>query len=100
MLERICRASRAELPDYDAARQVYWAFRTIYRELEPEAGADSPVVKLLDDVDKKHGFSLPSAGMQVPIEQTLVQRLKAVEAFDPASFQARLGEICRHLPRR
>src|SRR5262249_18296002 len=32
LLPPICRAAQRDLPDYDTARQLYWAFRTIYTE--------------------------------------------------------------------
>jgi hypothetical protein len=100
MLGRICRVERSEVPDYDAARQLFWAFRAIYGELEPGAGPDSPAERVLRRMDEELGFSLPSAGKQVPIEDTLAKRLKAVTDFDPAVFQAGLAELAGLLPRR
>lgn len=100
LLDRVCRLSREEVPDYDTARQLFWAFRTIYHEIEPKAGPDSPVEKLLRQTDDELGFSLPSAGTQEPIEATLAKRLQAVTRFDPAVFQARLTELATLLPRR
>jgi hypothetical protein len=100
LLDRVCRLSRSDVPDYDTARQLFWAFRTIYNEIEPKAGPDSLVVKLLRRTDEELGFSLPSAGTQEPIEATLARRLKAVTNYDPATFQARFAELTALLPRR
>ena len=35
LLHRLCQIGRESALDYDAARQVAWAFRTIYREVVP-----------------------------------------------------------------
>ncbi len=100
LLDRVCQASRSEIPDYDTARQLFWAFRTIYNEIEPKAGPDTPIAKVLRRTDEELGFSLPSAGTQEKIEATLAKRLKSVTDFDPATFQARFAELTGLLPRR
>lgn len=99
LLDRLCQASRSDIPDYDTARQLFWAFRTIYNEIEPQAGPDAPIAKVLRRTDEELGFSLPSAGAQELIEATLAQRLKAVTNYDPATFQARFAELTALLPR-
>lgn len=100
LLDRVCQAARSEVPDYDTARQLYWAFRAIYNEIEPKAGSDTPIAKILQRTDEELGFSLPSAGTQEPIEATLTKRLNAINNFDPAPFQARFAELNGLIPRR
>jgi hypothetical protein len=99
MLERICARARVDLPEHDTARQLYWAFLTIYREIEPKAGPDDPVLKTLRELDAQLGFSLPGAGVQEPIEKTLAKRLKATADFDPAPFQERFATLAAQLPK-
>jgi hypothetical protein len=98
LLRRITRLEPAKMPDYDTARQLFWAFRAIYHELEPDAKPDAPIAQTLKRLDDELGFSLPSAGLSVPIEETLSRRMKAVSAFDPAPFLAGLAELGKLLP--
>lgn len=100
LLRTLCRLDRDDLPDYDTARQLFWALRTIARELEPDPKARAPIDAVLARMDNRLGFSLPSAGLQVPIEETLEIRLKAVARFDPAPFLELVGELTRALPSR
>ena len=97
MLRRLCRTAESEVPDYDTARQFFWAFRTIYQEIEPGARPDAPIAKVLNDLDRRLGFSLPGERKQVPIEETLGQRLKTVCDFDPEPFRDAFAELGRQV---
>jgi hypothetical protein len=86
--------------DFDSARQVALAFRTIYTEtkaVDPQAVPDVAIAQILGALDKDAHLSLPSAGNQELIENTLPGRLRAVFEFDPAAFQAAFSELSRHL---
>jgi hypothetical protein len=101
LLGELCRMAEARPPDYDSARQIALAFRTIYREakaIDPGAFPDPAIGIVLDDLDRQSHLSLPTAETQVTIEKSLSARLKAVFEFDPAAFQAQFAELARHLP--
>jgi hypothetical protein len=101
LLRQLCQMALAHEPDYDSARQIALAFRTIYREtkaIDPKALPDPAIGEILDSLDRQAHLSLPTEGTQTPIEKTLRDRLKAVSQFDPVAFQARFAELARHLP--
>lgn len=97
MLDGICKRAQAEILDYDSARQLYWAFRTIYAEVARERRLTTAIPRTLEELDRQLGFGLPSAGIQEPIEKTLFQRLQAVTRYDPNVFQTRFAELAREL---
>lgn len=92
-LKQLGEAGRSPILDYDSARQLYWAYRGIYDELEPKPRTGDPTIAALDRLDKDLGFSLPSSGVQEPIEKTLAARLRSVSLFDPFAFQDRWTEL-------
>jgi hypothetical protein len=101
LLRELCRMAEAGPHDFDTARQIALAFRTIYAEtraIDPDLIPDPAIAELLADLDQKAHLSLPAAGVQEPIENTLATRLKAVFDFDPGAFQATFAQIARRLP--
>jgi hypothetical protein len=95
LLDRILQVAQSKKPDYDAARQLYWAYRAIYEELEPKVDPKAPIPALLAAIDVEFAFGLPSAGQQELIENTLARRLKASASFDPDKFLARFLKLPR-----
>ena len=88
LLDRTIEEAQCSKPDYDTARQLFWAYRVIFEELEPKVDPKAPVHVLLSGIDAEFAFGLPSAGMQEPIEKTLSYRLKAIANYDPDKFLA------------
>lgn len=95
LLKKIPALYEKEAPDYDSARQIAWAFRTIHEEaIGPPKGA---VKETLDALEKELRLSLP-AGQKRSIENELGQSLKTLYDYDPRRFQqalARLGEALK-----
>jgi hypothetical protein len=103
LLQHLCRMAEARTLDYDSARQIALAFRTIYREtrdIDPESLPDPAIPGILDALDRQFQLSLPSAGTQTKIENTLAARLKAVFDFDPVAFRSQFTALAGHLPAR
>jgi hypothetical protein len=87
--------------DYDSARQIALAFRTIYletREVDPSVRFDPEINKLLADLDGQFLLHLPAAGIQQPIVKTLGDRLKAVTDFGPEEFRSQFARIVACVP--
>ena len=106
IIARATDASPARTLDYDSARQLYWAFQTVYSEL----GAPDPaVVRALGRIEKQliptaaepnnplaSRTALPSAGVQEAIEKTLPIRLEAVEVYQPERFQGSFALLAKN----
>ncbi len=100
MLRRIGSIAFEEVPDYDSARQMAWAFRTIYHELMLDPAQRNPrITTILDRLDRtlKLNLAAPSAAGRKPIVDSLPERMKAAESYNPADFQKDMGELVKLL---
>jgi hypothetical protein len=112
MLQRLCELAIQRIPDYDSARQMAWACRSLYEELTPQPAPDDPVIKELKLLDRQLVLTLhphtgardlfPTKSEQKPIleGEGFLQRLKAVAEYDPSLVQSRFTSIVKHLPQR
>jgi hypothetical protein len=99
LLDRLCKLAQERTPDYDRARQIAWAFRVIYREISPDEKRD-PVCELaIADLEAELALNLTERNKRIPIEESLPDRLRAIAAFDPESFQAHFETIAERLAR-
>jgi cytochrome c554/c'-like protein len=101
LLRQLCKMAEAKALDYDSARQIAMAFRTIYDEskaIDPKAVPDRAIGTLLDQLEEESHLRLPTAGTQTTIEKSFAARLAAVFEFNPDTFQARFAELASHLP--
>ena len=98
MLHRLGSIATEGIPDYDSARQIAWAFRTIYHELEPNPEKRNPqITTILDRLDQKLQLSLnprPPVGRK-PVIDSLAQRLQAADGYMPADFQKDMSLLMR-----
>jgi hypothetical protein len=97
LLRYVCAMSAAEIPDYDSARQMAWAFRIIYSELDPKPANDPKFQEKLRALDEELKLSLPS-GQQHRILSELPLALQKVSNYDPGKFQQTFQELARMLP--
>ena len=100
LLHRLGREA-ADTWDYDAARQLTWAFKTIWEEtrtFDPAAVPDPKVAETLNALDKTLGLSLRPADVRGPLDSTLAGRLKVIADYDPRVFHAQFAELAKHLP--
>ena len=101
LLHQLCDMAQSNTLDYDASRQIAWAFRAIYNEshqINPREIPDPAIPQILDAIDKQFTISLPSAGKQEEILKTLMLRLKSLAEFDPVTFQSQFAALRSRLP--
>jgi hypothetical protein len=97
LLKRLCSLP-TRAPDYDSARQIAWAFRTIYHELTPENGRDEAVEDVLAQLDRLLALDLPTQKVQTPIEDSLRARLKIAADYDPQLVQILFRKLAQTIP--
>jgi hypothetical protein len=99
LLRGLCTPPRDDLPDYDSARQIAWAIRTIYGELYGPAkpANDAKIQELFARLDKQLQLQLPS-GQNRSIEKELKENLKRRNEYDPQQFKQALQELRALLP--
>lgn len=94
LLQRLCKLAETEFPDYDTARQMAWAFRTIYHEWNPK-GTEA-VTAELDALDKELKLQLPST-QDKDILKDLPIALQKRGAYDPGPFQKHFQALSKQL---
>jgi hypothetical protein len=72
--------------DYDSAREVAWAFGTIYNEVYGVKGGDPKVRQTLAKLDKELKLKL-SQGRGNWVEDELDLSLDAIKKYDPKTFR-------------
>ena len=97
-----------ETHDYDSARQIAWALRTLYCEYRPAQSADARVNKLLRDVSWELRLDLTNAPPEsclavapmdlaarelVSLTKDLSSSLQTAASYDPKSFRKQMQDI-------
>jgi hypothetical protein len=107
-VHELCTLWNDKLPDYDTARQIAWALKTIYTEIEPKPPADAKAQALLGQLDAELNLRLPS-GQKSSIVQELGSALQKRNDYQPnansndkgaQSFQQTLQELSTLLAER
>jgi Cytochrome c554 and c-prime len=96
LLVQLCSEIGTASLDYDSARQFAWAFRAIYDDLaqtNPQKAKNSTIESILDQIDKELLTTIPTAGEQKPIEESLPIRSKAVANFEISRVAKLFGEL-------
>ena len=81
-----------DLPDYDSARELAWALRMIYSDLNPKPADDAKIQERLEALNRELGLSLPSGSKQSILDELPANRQK-LNTYDPYRFRAILKEI-------
>jgi hypothetical protein len=76
--------------DYDSARDIAWALRVMYHELEPNP--DKEAMEALDALDRSLRLQLPS-GTERSISGELGKNLEAMNNYDPEEFKKALARV-------
>jgi hypothetical protein len=100
LLRELAAMGSKELLDYDSARQVAWAFKTIYSELKgkfPDS-QDAKFREHLDALDKELKLHLPS-GQKENIVQQLPTALNVMNNYEAKDFQRHMAELAKLLPK-
>jgi hypothetical protein len=93
LLGQLCRMVRERTPDYDSARQIAWAFRAIYRELDPGPTRDTSINRRLVELDRELLLMMPIVRDKTPGESTLAKRLRAIADYNPVTFRAQFAGL-------
>jgi hypothetical protein len=102
LLRDLCASVEQELPDYDSARQIAWAFGEIYGELNPKPANDSKIREVLDKLRSELRLQLPS-GKERSITGELPSALEQLSNYDPdrtdpPGFKQRMKQLANLLP--
>ena len=93
LLKALTTIPKEESPDYDSARQIAWAFRTIYSEWKPVPSNSERIRSVLGDVD-----TFLKLERNTGREDDLVLSLARAAEYDPRKFKQKLGELSGLLP--
>lgn len=106
ILEALVTTALSGQLDYDAARQVAWAFRKIYREYNEVVPAAKKTIKVspldklkIDPLVNKLSSSLSldvrtdKNGRATGIIENLAERMRSMNDYDPATFQTTFEEL-------
>jgi hypothetical protein len=99
-LRQLCSLSATDMTDYDTARQMAWAFKTIYSELaesEPKPANNSEIEARLKALDEELKLGLPS-GQGHQILDELAAALRKLNDFNPSKVQQIFQELAKLLP--
>ena len=101
LLLDLCDLAQTEVPDYDSARQIGWAFEIIHGELysDPQSRPTNhqKIEDLVKELNKEVRLDLPS-GADKSIEKELPESLRQVYCYDPNRFQKTLSKLMQELP--
>jgi hypothetical protein len=107
-LQELCTDWSNKLPDYDTARQIAWALKTVYTEIDPKPTADAKIQTLLGQLNDELNLQLPS-GQNDHIVTQLGPALQRRNDYEPnrsghdkgaQSFQQTLKELGALLAKR
>ncbi len=94
LLEHLCELPDAKKTDFDSARQIAWAFKSIYNQVDPRPAKAAEIDKKLDDLEKQLKLALPSTqAKEILDKDELPKVLRLIGDFDPALFKASITEI-------
>jgi hypothetical protein len=96
VLRGLCAAGAGEVLDYDSARQLAWAFQTIYEEWKLKDQPDPKLEELVGRLGAVLQLELP-AGQNQRIMAELAERLKAVNDYDPDGCRDVFRLLCQRL---
>jgi hypothetical protein len=93
LLAEICARAEESIPDYDAARQLAWAFRVVYQDVTAMSKPDPRIEVILARLEKELSLNIPTGGEQIPIETSLKSRLGFAADYRPDRIQDLFKEL-------
>ncbi len=115
ILRRLAASLAEQIVDFDSARQIGWAMRTIYGSLPEMPSDDAAIRHVFDEMNNDLTLDLPTApkwnfreeqagpslkASDAPptgIEEALEANLAAVNGYDPARFQQQMKKLSKLL---
>jgi hypothetical protein len=86
--------SKTRLLDFDSARQLAWAFRSIQHELDPKFAANQETAKLLDDLDEQLKLDLPRGQVEIA-KGFLKEMLEKLNNYEPERFERTFEQLMK-----
>jgi hypothetical protein len=96
LLKKLAAMATSGVTDYDTARQIAWAFDSIYREWDLNGKKIPGMDAALKALGKELKLDLP-AGRERDITEELGAALQKLAAFDPAKFKQDFEAIAKLL---
>lgn len=101
LLNDLFELNKGKLLDYESARQIFWAFRVIYKELKPDCDQDSEYKKLIEPFNKLLRPDLRAKPFVVdPLIKNLANSLKVMSEYEPERFKDDFQALQKLLPRQ
>ncbi len=109
LLHTLSAIVSGDVLDYDSARQITWAFRTIYQEVVPQAprevqdtfkALDSELGLTLHRIPRHTPEKLNGIAQKPSIIETLAERLRFIADYNPESLQRHFANLKQSLPRK
>jgi hypothetical protein len=99
LLHDLFDLNKGKLLDYESARQVFWAFRIIYKELKPDCENDSEYQKLIKPLGELLRPDLRTDPFKTdPLVSNLAISLKVMSAYEPEKFAKSFLDLQKLLP--
>src|SRR5262249_2501598 len=105
ILRNITTVATGELPDFESARQLTWAFETVYQDVAGYDGqgkplpGDAAVRKTLQGLRTGLNLELP-AGREKKLLDFLNASLERQQAYEPEQFQEAFRQLAKQIPQR
>jgi Cytochrome c554 and c-prime len=105
MLGALGKRAAERVPDYESARQMAWAFRTIYHEWSSETKQSDKdtkdILEILNRLDRRLFLTLDPgpSGKRSAIVDSLGERLKAAASYNPGDFVEDFQKLMNKLPK-
>ncbi len=96
LVRAICRIGAQELPDYESARQLGWAFDVIRREA-PALAADAEIAKSWAVLRDGLALQLPKE-KELVVNKSVPQTLTAAAAYRPETFSEAWRKLESKIP--
>jgi hypothetical protein len=94
VLRRLPALYENKTVDFDSARELAWALRAMYRELEPSP--DREIAAALDALGRELRLDLPPR-KECAVSQDLAKNLEALNDYKPEAFKAALAQVAAGL---
>ena len=93
------KESKGRLVDFDSARQLTWAFRSIHQELDPKYTDSPDTTKLLKELDDQLKLEFPKGQVEITKDH-LKDVQDRLNAFEPERFQQTFEQLTRKTSRK
>ena len=90
------KESKGRLLDFDSARQLGWAFRSIHTEIDPKSSMNAEAAKLYKDLDEQVKLDLPKGQVEI-VKDYLKDALEKLNNFEPHAFNQTFDKLIQKL---